>query len=264
MLADDETAGQAFFPARRSAESEFSQPTALRGNGYDNDVYLCTDRGLLGTLSNILGLESADFARFGKTISIDHQLVMDEHHFGNQYFPPTNAQFSQVVNAAGGMLVACENPSPPEANRQADRPLHLDVPHLQKWSDVAFLQWKRYAPVVSDLQYVLRHKVMNETTESVMQSINAANGSTTLAWPGASYDATSFEGQALLGTPNGSGVAYMLIQHKCELGHKVVDKIIVFEEDRELMLLFQIFDVGAPSEAAVLADLQGDVIMSGM
>jgi hypothetical protein len=56
MLADDETAGQAFFPARRSAESEFSQPTALRGNGYDNDVYLCTDRGLLGTLSNILGL----------------------------------------------------------------------------------------------------------------------------------------------------------------------------------------------------------------
>jgi hypothetical protein len=49
-------------------------------------------------------------------------------------------------------------------------------------------------------------------------------------------------GQALLGTPNGSSIAYMLVQHRRYLGHKIVDKITVFDHDDQLMLLFHIVD----------------------
>ena len=37
------------------------------------------------------------------------------------------------------------------------------------------------------------------------------------------------EGQAILGTPNGSGVAYFLIDHKPELGVRVPTKVTVFK-----------------------------------
>jgi hypothetical protein len=36
------------------------------------------------------------------------------------------------------------------------------------------------------------------------------------------------EGQALLGTPNGSGVAGLLAQHNAELGHKTVESVTLF------------------------------------
>jgi hypothetical protein len=44
-------------------------------------------------------------------------------------------------------------------------------------------------------------------------------------WPSISYYINTDEAQALLGTPNGCDIAWLLIQHKLkhQLGHKVVD-----------------------------------------
>jgi hypothetical protein len=117
------------------------------------------------------------------------------------------------------------------------------VPALKFWSDVVYLQWKMHSSPESTLKYVLRHNIMNPVTASIVEAINIANSTTTLEWPGTSYAATSEEGQALLGTPNGSGVAYLLVQHKQELGRKTIEKITVFSEVRLLMLLFHIVDV---------------------
>lgn len=66
------------------------------------------------------------------------------------------------------------------------------------------------------------------------------------------FDARDERAQALLGTPNGSGVAWVLIQRKRYLGIKVVDKVTMFvsvftydEGDRTKVpnLLFHIKDV---------------------
>jgi hypothetical protein len=64
-----------------------------------------------------------------------------------------------------------------------------------------------------------------------------------MPWPGLSYEASSDEGQALLRSPNGLGVAMLLIQHKKQLGHKTVEKIMVFHKNNTLMMLFRIVDV---------------------
>lgn len=85
-------------------------------------------------------------------------------------------------------------------------------------------------------------------TNSIIEGINLAYGRDASPWPGHSYDSASEESQALQGTPNGSSIAYMLIQHRRELGHKNVEKITVFYHKEEyLMLLFNIVDVNPTS-----------------
>jgi len=249
MLADDERAAQLFSPPRKFAKSDFSDVEALHDNGYHEVKNIRVSQALMcmriGVVLDILG-HDPDFSEdTGNNTAIYHDLPMPECTQDGLYYPPTNAIFMQVINPKDGAIVAYENMSPPEANRLACRPRDLDVPDLKHWSDVAFLQWKLKATEDSELRYVLRYNVLNVLTESVVKSIHTANATETLPWPGTSYSATSLEGQALLGTPNGSSVAYLLIQHKQELGHKTVDKITVFRKDRELMLLFHIVNVEA-------------------
>ena len=47
-------------------------------------------------------------------------------------------------------------------------------------------------------------------------------------WPGISFEVESEEGRAILGTPNGSGVAWMLGQHKGQFAGKRVERVTVF------------------------------------
>ena len=62
--------------------------------------------------------------------------------------------------------------------------------------------------------------------------------------------AAETEAKALLGTPNGSGIAWLLIQHKRQLGWKMVDSVTLFWKDghegdlgSNPSLLFRIKDV---------------------
>ena len=49
-------------------------------------------------------------------------------------------------------------------------------------------------------------------------------------WPGMPFETTTDAGTALLGSPNGWGVGYMVAQHNQELGGKVVDRVVVFSD----------------------------------
>ena len=44
-------------------------------------------------------------------------------------------------------------------------------------------------------------------------------------WPGISFDIERKEAKAILGTPNGKGVAWLLAQHRAQLGEKTVKKV---------------------------------------
>jgi len=66
----------------------------------------------------------------------------------------------------------------------------------------------------------------------------------------------SEEGKAILGTPNGAGVAWLLIQRKQELGHRTIKDVTVFWAEYEEnnpgdcpSLLFRIEEIGAHGEA---------------
>ncbi|KAH6858863.1 hypothetical protein BKA58DRAFT_444049 [Alternaria rosae] len=117
------------------------------------------------------------------------------------------------------------------------------VPKLNHWSDIAYLQWLSKANENLELRYVLRYSVMDDVTRFVLTYLSLQGRFALKEWRGTTYSAGSVEFNALLGSPNGAGVAYLLIQHKKGLGHKTVDKVTVFKKKWDTMLLFHITDV---------------------
>ncbi|KAF1968726.1 hypothetical protein BU23DRAFT_258350 [Bimuria novae-zelandiae CBS 107.79] len=163
------------------------------------------------------------------------------------WYPSTNAYFSHLVNREEGVLIACSNMSAPHVGMVADLPVDV-YPPLHRWSDIAWLQLltpsqspspsARSDTCVSappDLRFIIRYSIQNPTTLAVIASILSARNIELLpAWPGLTFPLHAEigkgyeEGVALLGTPNGAGVAYLLAQHKAQLGAKEVRKVSLF------------------------------------
>ncbi|KAI4645807.1 hypothetical protein J4E93_005385 [Alternaria ventricosa] len=187
-------------------------------------------------------------------------------------------RFDSIINTSGGMIAAMNTYSPMEEWRkaradtenaelkQADHKstekdnLGDDVPNLKYWSDVAYLQWAMHATDTSDLHYVMRMSITNKSTKAVIQHVKEkahpkASGSH-------SFDVDDRDQvAAFLGTPNGAGVAWLLIQHKKQLGHKTVYKVTV--DCREIWhnsktivpsLVFHLRDMGTPKPGSEEGD----------
>jgi hypothetical protein len=95
----------------------------------------------------------------------------------------------------------------------------------------------------NNLRYVIRHDIENSDTNSIVHTILQSHfGSCSydtfntgcpyccayLAWPGLIFSIDSDEGLALLGTPNGRGVAWMLAQHEEVFGRKEAVEVRVW------------------------------------
>jgi hypothetical protein len=137
--------------------------------------------------------------------------------------------------------ISAENNESPVQRKDAPQP----APY--KLSDVYFLQWQKLAGgsnKIKNLKYFIRKDVQNRDT---LKIIDEATGNVAKEWPGTTFSMESDEGKALLRTPNGVGLAYMLIQHKPELGVKVPTQVRVFKTTNksgnvEKHLLFYIGD----------------------
>lgn len=93
------------------------------------------------------------------------------------------------------------------------------IPDPSRWSDIAYLQWaevcKFHGAKVSNLNYVIRHHVTNQTTLDVIKEVlNKRGESLVPSGCVVSMKDSNGHGAALLGTPNGKGVAWLLAQHK--------------------------------------------------
>jgi hypothetical protein len=110
------------------------------------------------------------------------------------------------------------------------------IPPLHHWSDIAYLQWlaasgsspsMTVAP--APIRYILRLSIHHPPTYSSLNKIAAKQSSKTYdVWPGATFDIAGEEGKAILGTPHGAGVAWMLIQRKKVLGKLRIEKVTMF------------------------------------
>lgn len=106
------------------------------------------------------------------------------------------------------------------------------------------------------IESVFRLRVSNPTTTAVTQRVIANRGHQTFtSFPGVTFDTGSEEGKTISGTPNGAGVAWLLIQRKQELGHGTIKDVTVFWAEYEGMsrgdcprLLFRIESTGAHEE----------------
>ena len=113
---------------------------------------------------------------------------------------------------------------------------------LRQWSDVVFLQWKDLFKTsnakddITDLRYVFRITISNEDSTALILKAVKNKGAEFGYWPGTEFEPQSDEFKAILGSPNGAGVAWFLIDHKAQLGMKTVSKITVFRYVHQQMI----------------------------
>jgi hypothetical protein len=160
---------------------------------------------------------------------------------GNITYPASNAYFCSVLNPRAGLFIAVNNMSP-AAKALLDnevRELEIPLPELCHWSDIAFLQWSSLlpTPTITPLRYVLRANIQNEDTLAVISCILGYDASVKQyrpegpqrpRWPGKMFAVDSWAAQALLGTPNGGGVAWLAKHHGGRLGCGEVQWVSVF------------------------------------
>ena len=104
------------------------------------------------------------------------------------------------------------------------------VPALKTWSDISYLQWS-HLPSPAPINYIIKSPCENSDTQAIVARALKNTGGTLETWPGTTFSMTSDEGKAILGSPNGFGAGYLLVQHKSQLGNRVVEKVQVWMDD---------------------------------
>ena len=107
------------------------------------------------------------------------------------------------------------------------------------------------SPNPKELRYIARNKIINKQSGSAMDYLFLRDSGKNslkedIPFPGLEYGGESEELKALLATPNGVAVAWMLIDHAGELkgreeglgGREI--KVNIFEVDRDLFMLWDI------------------------
>ena len=162
------------------------------------------------------------------------QIIWENRHFSGYW--------ENAYSIVEGAIFASNNRAPRAALDQSGR---HEYPVISHWSDVAFLQWRsesrRYESQTGSLappiRYIFRCQIVNKKTRKVIENIvdekrKAADQDTNIQVCYTVSTSTP-EGKALLATPNGAGVAYLLIQHKEQLGVKTITEIDIFLSSRE-------------------------------
>lgn len=149
---------------------------------------------------------------------------------------PTYGNYYNTYNAKDGVILANRNFSP------ADQSPAAQLPNLQKWSDVVWYFWEMSCQEenvgVGNLNYIFRVQIVNDNTNFI---VSKALGSTSVdVWPGKEFSMDMDQGKALLGTPNGGGVAWFLINHQAQMGTKTIKSVNVFSTEKGLQLAFKI------------------------
>lgn len=115
------------------------------------------------------------------------------------------------------------------------------------WSDVAFALWtsiiSKSRGDVKDIRYIGRAWICNEFTLSIIHSaLQRARKK-----PAAVFGPRDEAFLALLGTANGAGGAYLLMQHKEVLGLKTFSRIVAgVDHGDNPFLVFEIVDIPTP------------------
>ena len=147
--------------------------------------------------------------------------------------PATGAFYREYYNPSQGVIVGTDNASPTYAAK-GDTP----IPELGCWSDLVWLEWAQQCAAAGTdpgaLQYVVRdHIVTGETLVVVEHVLTRLGKAFDPPWdqrvevPVCTEGLVTPEGTALLGTPHGYGVGYLLTQHRASI-RKRVGSITIF------------------------------------
>ncbi|KAF2798547.1 hypothetical protein K505DRAFT_357393 [Melanomma pulvis-pyrius CBS 109.77] len=229
MLDSNHEAGQMLEPPRTSVESLLVDPSNIDKWGYVRSDY-----------ENEFQMEGfyhgAARLAVGSTWSepvVSYCEHNEERTIDGTTYLPTEAAFENWCSPSDGVIIAHSNYGPAyQCSERLCRPTPL--PHLKHWSDIVFLQYVETATLsnttIRNLSHVFRRLIRNPETRSVIDRILRDESKEPEMWPGFTLNIDTQPGKAILGTPNGSGVAFLLFEHKRQLGHKYVDRVTIYHE----------------------------------
>lgn len=159
--------------------------------------------------------------------------------------PAGDKYFKQVFNVTDGSIIIQTLQSPQDEAKSSKIPLK-DLPALRHWSDVTFLMYQDRADgnvaKMKGLRRIVHAVVSNDMTMHVMQHVLELGG----RWKGWGYPGYKYtreeDGErfvALLGTPNAMGTAYLLAEHRVQLGIGL-ESIQVFREGEQYFLVLNV------------------------
>ena len=92
----------------------------------------------------------------------------------------------------------------------------------------------------SKLNMIWRHNVRTPATKAIID-LATPEGKLQKAWPGHQFQAGTERFQALLGTPHGSGVAFLVGQHPDIVGvGKMIRSVTIFKADENYHMLWRL------------------------
>ncbi|KAJ4857103.1 hypothetical protein T069G_08000 [Trichoderma breve] len=155
---------------------------------------------------------------------------------------PSEAFFFSSFSPSGGVIIADNNYSVDAAIKEWGLDPDEITTHIRRWSDAAWMQWVKACndadfDDVSNVKYIFRATVVNPSSlDLLFQALREKySDSPTIppigVWKNRlTLDVAENPRQfyAVLGSPNGSGVAYLLMTHKGALGVKTVNKVDIF------------------------------------
>ncbi|KAI9697523.1 MAG: hypothetical protein M1820_007789 [Bogoriella megaspora] len=167
-------------------------------------------------------------------------------------YPASFALYETIYNIQQGAIISYDSRSPsyngPRASNFGGTDTNGPYTPLSRWSDITFLTYKELAAAqgnmaLDNLRTVVVFQISEGTNTQLVikrilearirdQGLNTAITDYSFKW-NAKQDVNllgTAEGQALLGTPIGAGVAWLLIQHKQALGTKITPTAHIFQD----------------------------------
>ncbi|KAK5677152.1 hypothetical protein LTS10_010341 [Elasticomyces elasticus] len=184
-------------------------------------------------------------------------------------FGPTGAIYANFMNPKAGLILCVNNYGPDWKIKQAAAKVPPQVigpaPPMKQLSDILFFQWKiacakhlisKFNSPINRLKYIYQRGIADADTIAVVDAITSLPDEGIIAWPGKYYSFTRDNepddlkkaiAHALLGTPQGASVAFMLLQHADDLGIKIPRGVRLFGTPTDRNMIFYLEDMTAAS-----------------
>ncbi|KAF3053853.1 hypothetical protein E8E11_011136 [Didymella keratinophila] len=257
MHGNDVQAGQIFEPPRDSAHSDYLELSDLTDWGYfAKKTAINQPKCDMSNIKDGYGLQAVLQAKGFSTDKKDWKCVKITHgEPGSKVMPldlqsynapggrtlrSTGALYQFAFNEKDGILIIAKQYSPSHQAQYRRPPVPADqFPDLRSSSDIAWLAWKPLHDKGVKLNHIVTWSVTNGATARLIAAALDAladETKTTLdtdlkPYPWKEFDMDKVSGQLVLGSPNGLGIGYMLVQHKPEIGDRRTKKIEVFLAD---------------------------------
>ncbi|KAF7911499.1 uncharacterized protein EAE98_011969 [Botrytis deweyae] len=162
----------------------------------------------------------------------------EDGHFYYAMNTKASLFLTQVTQSFDGIIISIDSKSPYFTKQSkaivTGEPVdNVSATTLQTWSDITYLSWHEECTKTStplkNLKHIIRSHITNSETLSVITEILEEEK---IIFPPngllVEINDSKGYGAALLGTPNGKGIGWLLAQHKNQLGNAKIVSVEIF------------------------------------